>query len=71
MMLGEKHLQEEQCNNNQLVLEETAKLRLFAEEIHSTLYQGDHIEGSSANKKCLSDMVQRVEKLARTSIRNK
>lgn len=50
---------------------ETTKLRAFAEDVHGTLYGGDHIEGAVTSPKCLQNMHHRVEKLQRALYRSR
>lgn len=61
--LGMRLEQEAQIHDS--LWHETKKLRTFAENVHSTLYHGDHIQGAVTSSKCLRNMNIRVEKLQR------
>lgn len=47
------------------LIQESIKLRQFAEDVHATLYSGTHIEGTITSRKCLTDMAGRVCKMQR------
>lgn len=54
---------------HQALISETFKLREFAENVHATLYGGDHIEGIVTSRRCLTDMNNRIGKLQRAYYR--
>jgi hypothetical protein len=52
--LGRESAQQE------ILVHETMKLRLFAERVHAVLYGGTRMEGSKADESCLTAMADRI-----------
>ncbi|KTW29733.1 hypothetical protein T552_00940 [Pneumocystis carinii B80] len=52
-------------------LQQSSRLREFAEEVHLSLYEGEPMDPKLASKKCLGDMITKVDQLARSSRRRR
>ncbi|CCJ28440.1 unnamed protein product, partial [Pneumocystis jirovecii] len=52
-------------------LQQGLRLREFAEEVHLSLYEGEPMDPKLASKKCLGDMITKVDQLARSSRRRR
>ncbi|KAG5513725.1 hypothetical protein PMAC_000763 [Pneumocystis sp. 'macacae'] len=52
-------------------LQQSLRLREFAEEVHLSLYEGEPMDPKLASKKCLGDMITKVDQLARSSRRRR
>ncbi|KAG5439461.1 hypothetical protein PCANB_002035 [Pneumocystis canis] len=52
-------------------LQQSLRLREFAEEVHLSLYEGEPMDPKLVSKKCLGDMITKVDQLARSSRRRR
>ncbi|ORY79026.1 hypothetical protein BCR37DRAFT_381998 [Protomyces lactucae-debilis] len=55
-----------EAENREMLVHETIKLRMFAEQVHASLYAGARIEGSVVQDACLAEMGERVGQMVQT-----